>query len=636
MVERDNLLLVFESSPIIMFILSEDQTISEINKAGLSFLNMKPYEVIGKRFGDAFKCLGSFELGCGSGESCSHCEFRKQVIQANEMEQTTETLEFRKTFVENDIYVDRWYQSSITPIFINKKRHLFVSLVDITSSKNNELSAVKANQAKSEFLANMSHEIRTPLNGIVGMIDLTLLTELDSDQKDNLLTAKSCAQSLLNVINEILDFSKLEAKKAILETVDFDLKELVEDVIKTHSILANQKGLELNYLFTTNTPKYLKGDPYKLRQILHNLISNAVKFTDFGKVSLMVKPSEIKPDYIRLNFIVSDTGIGMTGSEMRNLFRPFHQTDGSITRKYGGTGLGLAITKRLVELMGGTVWVESEKGKGSHFFFQVKMTTAEEMIKSSAQTVAINRTANPLKILLVEDDVINQLITSRMLKEKGHDVDIANNGREALELFELNDYHVILMDIYMPEMDGIEATKEIRKKEERHSHTPIIALTAYALSGDRERFLSLGMDEYLAKPIQMMELFAMMDQVSNGNLPSNSNLNKGVEDNKKKEDEIKEEQNRLFREKITSVTEAVSKSINDLVNLSVHDLTVIEASAHKIKEYANQIEAIELKRAAFKMELSARRGNVKEVLEYIRLLRNEFDTYKKSNQLENS
>ena len=377
-------------------------------------------------------------------------------------------------------------------------------------------AAEKANKAKSEFLANMSHEIRTPLNGVTGMLDLTLLTDLTQHQRENLLIAKTCTNTLLKIISDVLDFSKIEADKMILEKIGFNMAELMEETFSMYSNSAYQKGLSLKNIILDKLPLTLIGDPARLIQVLGNIINNAVKFTHQGEILVEIKVDKQSETEIWIRFDIFDTGIGIADKDMVKLFKSFSQVDSSITRKYGGTGLGLVISKRIVEMMGGSIWASSVEGKGSAFHvvvpFGIEHMEREHLI-SQAEEYGISN-ENPVSILIVEDDAVNQIVASKMLQEKGYQVEIAQNGYEAINILAKKHFDLILMDVQMPEMDGIETTSVIRDKEKnRGEHIPIIALTAHAVKGDRERFLAAGMDGYISKPIRMEELYKSISKI---------------------------------------------------------------------------------------------------------------------------
>jgi len=330
------------------------------------------------------------------------------------------------------------------------------------------------------------------------MTELTLYTELSEEQKDNLKIAKSCADSLLGVINDILDFSKIEAGKMIIEEIEFNLRSTLERIIRPLLYKANHKYLELSYEISPDIPEAITGDPHRLQQVLNNLVSNSVKFTDLGSVNVIIEKTFSRGNVIELKFTVKDTGIGISENEMERLFKSFSQVDGSYTRKYGGTGLGLAISKQLVEMMGGEIWVESVKGKGSSFIFTVKFGKGGGKTVSQAKpSKKESYVDNILKVLVVEDDKVNQMLITRFLQSRSYKVELAENGKVAFEKIITDEFDVILMDIQMPVMDGMEATRLIRMKEARSGkYTPIIALTAHALQGDKDKFIKAGMDDY--------------------------------------------------------------------------------------------------------------------------------------------
>ena len=388
-------------------------------------------------------------------------------------------------------------------------------------------AAIAASLAKSEFLANMSHEIRTPMNGVLGMLQLVQDTPLTEEQRDFITTARASAEALLHLLNDILDFSKIEAGRLDLDKAPFELRSLILTLVKGFSVITNDKQIELTTAIADDVPRVLVGDALRLRQILANLVGNAIKFTEQGGICVAVKTQAQRAEQVTLLFSVADTGVGVASDKLASIFDAFVQADTSVTRRFGGTGLGLTISARLVAMMGGRIWVESTLGQGSTFYFTAVFELASALpgdqtpppeSGASVTMPAANSDAGAatphLRILLAEDNAVNQKLAVRLLTKQGYAVTVANNGREALDALAQADYDVVLMDVQMPEMDGLEAVRQIRQREHgQPHHLPVIAMTAHAMQGDRERCLEAGMDDYVSKPIKVDELLRAINAV---------------------------------------------------------------------------------------------------------------------------
>jgi signal transduction histidine kinase len=375
--------------------------------------------------------------------------------------------------------------------------------------------AEKANEAKSVFLANMSHEIRTPMNGIIGMTDLTLMTKLTDTQRENLHIVKSSSKALLRVINDILDYSKLEANKMNFLNAPFNIVSTVTEVSNLFEISAKQKGLYIYTNVENDVPNKIIGDSVRLKQVLSNLVGNAVKFTRQGGIVTKVEKLEQNESTVKLKFTISDTGIGIAENKLEKLFIRFSQVDDSNSKEFSGTGLGLAISKKLVENMGGEIGVISTSGLGSSFYFTVRfdipidkeqpINTDEEILNSNGE--------NKIKILIAEDDLVSRQMVSKLLKRRDYEVFEAEHGAKAIELSKIKEFDIILMDIYMPTIDGLTATTTIRSDVNNlNSNTPIIAITAFALEGDKEKCLEAGMNDYISKPLDIVGFYELIDK----------------------------------------------------------------------------------------------------------------------------
>ncbi len=613
LMEKRKLEALFNVIPIGIMVLSKDRQVIYSNPFLKESLALHVVEEEKQIFGNLVKCQHCINTICGEGEFCHQCKLRDNFEAIQLKQDYKKRLRVHMNHEIEGIYQDKDYLVDFIEFDINDTSQIMLVIQDITDQIEYEKAieaakdqAEQADKSKSEFLANMSHEIRTPLNGIIGMIDLTRMGLKDTELIENMNIAKKSSESLLGIINNVLDYSKLEAKKFKIHMQPMKLNELLEDVKKENQLQADIKDLEFSMTYNREWPMNLLGDPLRVKQVLTNLISNGIKFTDKGSLAVkLYKEAESQKD-VTYRFSVKDTGIGISIDAQKSLFTSFSQVDGSYTRKEGGTGLGLAISKQIITLMNGVIDVKSTESRGSDFCFTLTFEKHLEEEDEEEKDIELILKPNPkMSILVAEDDLVSQKILKMRLSLDGYSVDVAQNGEEVINMFSGKDYDLIIMDIQMPIMSGLQAIDIIRKTS-RGMKVQIIALTALALEQDHSRIMQHGFDLYISKPVDLAHVSTTVNILLENKEEYNYN------------NVIKTTKSGAQETLIYYDVNYIRKIISHINRLNVEgDFEEIEKKAYHLKEYFADRDMFPLKLLAFKTELEARKENSENINKYL-------------------
>ena len=511
--ENNNLQLIFDSSQVGLLLIDSKREVKRFNKVLVKMFGRNSSDILKESRGEVC-CMHRLFKGETAGQTqvCKDCSIGSMIGLAINKGQNVEGVEVEREIVQDDKKVRVWLNINVTSLEIDSEMHILLSIIDVTLRKRAEMelrratnAALEANKAKNDFLANMSHEIRTPMNAILGFSSLLQSTSLDEKQKSYLDAVTANSGLLLGVINDVLDFSKLEVGEVVLQKIDFNLSVLINDIFKVAKLKSKNKLVNAVICQEGPLSQWVKGDPARLSQVLLNLLGNAFKFTEHGEICLTVSLERNSAEGSLVRFCVKDTGIGIPNEKKDKLFESFTQVDSSTTRKYGGTGLGLAISKKLVLAMGGQIWFESQEGKGSEFYFTLPFSTgiATDNALGNIEGVAFKG----LRVLVVDDSMPNRQLMKAVLDRLGVTSDYAKDGQEAVEKVKVFSYDICLMDLQMPVMDGVQATRIIRA--DINKELPIVALTANIMQKDVESVFEAGMNDFLAKPVDLNKLKAV-------------------------------------------------------------------------------------------------------------------------------